>query len=162
MSPYVDLFLTPVPVKNLARYRRLARAWGRIVRSHGALEYREMVLTARRPASLGAIASAVTPRRGETVLATMVGYRSRRHHDLVDAAASKDLRMRALRPPSRKRAPPAPGECIWDLWSKERPPLFDAKRTILGQFRPLLTETLGRRAGTRSPKRRTRQRGGTR
>jgi len=39
MSRYVDGFVLPVPKRNTAAYRRLARAAGRIWREHGALEY---------------------------------------------------------------------------------------------------------------------------
>ena len=40
---YVDGFVLPVPKKNLAAYRNMARKGGRIWLEHGALEYRECV-----------------------------------------------------------------------------------------------------------------------
>lgn len=38
---YVDGFLIPVPKKNLAAYRAMSRAAGKVWREFGALEYRE-------------------------------------------------------------------------------------------------------------------------
>ena len=43
MSRYVDGFVLPVPKKNLARYRRVARVAAKVWREHGALEYVECV-----------------------------------------------------------------------------------------------------------------------
>ena len=41
MSKYVDGFVIPVPKKNLAAYRRVARIAGKVWREHGATEYIE-------------------------------------------------------------------------------------------------------------------------
>src|SRR5690349_16808322 len=43
MSRYVDGFVLPVPRKNLAQYRRVARVASKVWRDHGALEYVECV-----------------------------------------------------------------------------------------------------------------------
>src|SRR5688500_19991307 len=43
MSRYVDGFVLPIPKKNLARYRRVARVASKVWRDHGALEYVECV-----------------------------------------------------------------------------------------------------------------------
>jgi hypothetical protein len=40
---YVDGFVLPLPRKNLAAYRRMSAAAGRVWKDHGALEYRECV-----------------------------------------------------------------------------------------------------------------------
>ena len=40
---YVDGFLTPVPKNKLAAYKRVSEKMGRIVREHGALEFRECI-----------------------------------------------------------------------------------------------------------------------
>ncbi len=40
---YVDGFVLPIPKKNLAVYRRIAKAVGKVFREHGALDYREWV-----------------------------------------------------------------------------------------------------------------------
>ena len=38
---YVDGFVLPVPTKNLAKYRRIARLAAKVWREHGALAYVE-------------------------------------------------------------------------------------------------------------------------
>ena len=40
---YVDGFLLPLPKKNIAAYKKLARAASKLWREHGALEYRECI-----------------------------------------------------------------------------------------------------------------------
>ena len=52
MPRYVDGFVVPVPKKNLAAYRRLARKAGKIWIEHGALQYCECVADDVRPGKL--------------------------------------------------------------------------------------------------------------
>lgn len=40
---YVDGFVLPVPKKNLAKYRRMAKLASKVWRDHGALQYIECV-----------------------------------------------------------------------------------------------------------------------
>ena len=58
MARYVDGFVLPVPNKNAAAYRRIARKAGRIWREHGALDYEECVADDVKPVD----AIAVGPR----------------------------------------------------------------------------------------------------
>jgi uncharacterized protein YbaA (DUF1428 family) len=46
---YVDGFVLPVPKKNVAAYRAMARKAGKIWKEHGALEYRECVADDVKP-----------------------------------------------------------------------------------------------------------------
>ena len=46
---YVDGFVTPVPKRNLAAYRRMSRTAGKVWREHGALEYVECVADDVKP-----------------------------------------------------------------------------------------------------------------
>lgn len=43
MARYVDGFVRPVPKKNVAAYRKMARNAGKLWIEHGALEYRECI-----------------------------------------------------------------------------------------------------------------------
>ncbi|RZA01667.1 MAG: DUF1428 family protein, partial [Proteobacteria bacterium] len=43
MATYVDGFLTPVPKKNIEKYREIAAAAGKVWIKHGALEFVECV-----------------------------------------------------------------------------------------------------------------------
>jgi len=45
MPKYVDGFVLPVPKRNIAAYRRLARKTGKISRDHGALDYKDVSAT---------------------------------------------------------------------------------------------------------------------
>jgi uncharacterized protein YbaA (DUF1428 family) len=89
---YVDAFVLPVPRKNLATYRRLARLAARVWKEHGALEYREWVGDdlAKAPVPFTRLVQA---KRGETVVVAWIVYNSRAHRDRVNAKVMKDPRI---------------------------------------------------------------------
>ena len=79
-SKYVALFLWPMPKRNVAQYRALARRAGRIFRKLGALEYREFVASdLKSPNGMSSFATLVRKRPQDTVLFAVVGYRSKAH-----------------------------------------------------------------------------------
>lgn len=111
---YVDGFVIPLPKKNLAKYRGIARLACRIWMQHGALEYRECVgddLAIRMVRSFPKLAKA---KRGETVLFSWIVYRNRAHRDRVNALVMKDPRIRKMMTVA---------------------PVFDPKRMAYGGFR---------------------------
>jgi uncharacterized protein YbaA (DUF1428 family) len=90
---YVDGFVLPVPKKNLAAYRRIAKQAGKIWRQHGALDYRECVgddLKIKKAVPFPRLAR-VKP--GETVVFSWISYKSRAHRDRVNAKVMKDPRI---------------------------------------------------------------------
>lgn len=96
--PYVDGFVLPVPKKNLAAYRRLARMASKVWREHGALEYRECVGD-----DLAVKMGVPFPRQarcrpGETVVFAWIVYKSRAHRDRVNAMVMKDPRLAGMDP----------------------------------------------------------------
>jgi len=96
--PYVDGFVIPIPKKNLAAYRRMARKAGRIWREHGALEFRECVADDIN-VKVGLPFSRLTKLKpGETVLFSWIVYRSRAHRDRVNARVMKDPRLHMKTP----------------------------------------------------------------
>lgn len=110
---YVDGFVLPVPKKNLATYRRIARLAKKVWLEHGALDYRECVgddlaFKSGLPFLRGA---KVKP--GETVVLAWILYKSRAHRDRVNANVMKDPRM---------ATPPSPMP-------------FDSKRMMYGGFK---------------------------
>jgi uncharacterized protein YbaA (DUF1428 family) len=115
---YVDGFLLPIPRKNLAAYRRMARKAGKIWREHGAIEYRECsgddldVKTALPFTRLTKV------KRGETVIFSWVAYKSRAHRDRVLVKVMKDPRLAGMDP---KRLP------------------FDPKRMAHGGFKTVVS-----------------------
>lgn len=115
---YVDGFVLPVPTRNLAAYRRLARTAGKVWREHGALEYVECLADDVKPGKLTSFPQAVKLKRGETVVFAWVVYRSRRHRDQVNARVMQDPRMKAMETMS---------------------PVFDGKRMFWGGFKVMLS-----------------------
>ena len=116
--PYVDGFVLPVPKKNIAAYRRMARKAGKLFREHGALEFRECVgddLKIKGTVSFLAVAKA---KPSETVFFSWIVYKSRAHRDRVNARMMKDPRM--------------------DMDPKKMP--FDLARMAYGGFKVLVEE----------------------
>jgi uncharacterized protein YbaA (DUF1428 family) len=114
---YVDGFVIPVPKKNLAAYRKIAKAAGKIWRDHGALDYRECVgddlKTGMQVMSFTRLAKC---KPSETVVFSYIVYKSRAHRDKVNAAVMKDPRMAKL------------------MDKTKYPELFDGKRMAYGGF----------------------------
>ena len=115
MVRYVDGFVVPVPRRNAADYRRIARRAGRIWREHGALEYRECIADDVKPGRWTSFPQSVKLKANEVVCFSWIGFRSRRHRDRVNAKVMKDPRLASMMDP--KRMP------------------FDARRMIYGGFR---------------------------
>jgi uncharacterized protein YbaA (DUF1428 family) len=90
---YVDGSVLPVPRKNLAAYRRMARKAGRVWREHGALEFRECVGEDLRVKSLVPFPRRIKLKPGETVVFSWIGFKSRAHRDRVNARVMKDPRL---------------------------------------------------------------------
>lgn len=113
---YVDAFVLPIPKKNVAAYRKIARVAGKVWREHGALEYRECVgddLAAKFGLPFPRLVKA---KPGETVVFAWIMYKSRAHRDRVNAKAMKDPRVA--------------------MSATDMP--FDAKRMAYGGFSVLL------------------------
>jgi uncharacterized protein YbaA (DUF1428 family) len=115
---YVDGFIVPVPKKQLSAYRRMARLAGKVWREHGALEFRECVADDVKIGKWTSFPRSVKLERGETVVFSWIGYRSRAHRDRVNAKVMKDKRIAAM------------------MNTKSVP--FDAKRMIYGGFKVLV------------------------
>jgi uncharacterized protein YbaA (DUF1428 family) len=115
--PYVDGFVLPVPMKNLAAYRRIARKAGQVWREHGALTYVECVADDVKPGKVTSFPQSVKLKPGEVVVFAWITYRSRRDRDRVNAKVMADPRIAGM-PPS---AMP-----------------FDGKRMFWGGFRSIV------------------------
>lgn len=111
---YVDGFVLPVPRKNLAAYRRMARKAGKVWMDLGALEYRECVAEDVKPGKLTSFPQSVKLKRGETVVFAWIVFKSRAHRDRVNAKVMKDPRLADMMDPESA--------------------VFDTKRMIYGGF----------------------------
>jgi uncharacterized protein YbaA (DUF1428 family) len=116
VARYVDGFVIPIPRKNTALYRRIAKRLARVWRDHGALEVCECIAEDVKVGARTSFPRAVKLKRGEVVWFSWIAFRSRAHRDRVNAAVMKDPRAMRL------MAPPAPHA-------------FDGRRLIYGGFR---------------------------
>lgn len=117
---YVDGFLIPVPTKNIARYRRMARTACKVWMDHGAVEYRECVGDDLQIKGVVPFTKPAQCRKGETVIFAWIVYKSKAHRDRVNAKACKDPRLAKMMAMSPKETP------------------FDMKRMIYGGFKTIV------------------------
>ena len=114
---YVDGFVIPIPKRNIAAYRTVARAAGKVWMDSGAVSYTEAVGDDLNP-KFGALFPRMTKmKKGETVAFSFIVYKSRKHRDSVNAKVMKDPRMAKL---------------------MKLPMLFDGKRMAYGGFKAIV------------------------
>jgi uncharacterized protein YbaA (DUF1428 family) len=115
MARYVDGFVLPIPKKNVAAYRRMARKAGKIWREHGALEYRECIADDVKPGKWTSFPQSVKLKANEVVWFSWIVFASRKHRDRVNARVMKDPRLAGMMDPAKSP--------------------FDTRRMIYGGFR---------------------------
>ena len=93
MSQYVDGFVIPVPKKDLAAYRRMARKAGKVWMEHGALSYMECVADDVKPGELTSFPESVMLQDDETVVFSWIVYGSRKARDRINAKVMADPRL---------------------------------------------------------------------
>jgi len=116
---YVDGFVLPIPSKNLAAYRKMARLACKVWMEHGALEYRECVADDVKPGKLTSFPQSVMLKRGEVVVFAYIVYKSRKQRDSINAKVMADPRLAKFMDP--KNCP------------------FDGKRMFWGGFKTLVS-----------------------
>jgi uncharacterized protein YbaA (DUF1428 family) len=116
--PYVDGFVVPLPKKNIAAYRAMAKKAAKVWREHGALAFRECVADDVKMGKWTSFPRAVKMKKNETVVFSYVVYNSRKDRDKCLAKVMKDPRLAAMMSP---QAMP-----------------FDAKRMIYGGFKVIV------------------------
>jgi PhnB protein len=119
MTTYTDLFVVPVPKKNIDAYRKDAEQFIAVWREHGALSCVEVEADDAPAGKITSFPQSVALESGETVFVGIITFRSRAHRDEVNAKAMKDPRMAGMDP-------------------KAMP--FDAKRMFWGGFKPFAGE----------------------
>lgn len=113
---YIDGFVLPVPKKNLAAYRKMARIAGKIWKEHGALQYIEAVADDVKPGKVTSFPQAVKLKAGEVVIFSYAVYKNRKDRDRVMKKVMADPRMKM-----------EPGSMP-----------FDGKRMFWGGFKPIV------------------------
>jgi uncharacterized protein YbaA (DUF1428 family) len=115
---YVDGFVVPVPEKNLADYRSMARRAGKVWKEYGALEYIECLADDVQPGKVTSFPQAVKLKAGEVVVFSWIVYKSRAARDRINKKVMADPRLADMMNP------------------KDLP--FDGKRMFWGGFKPIV------------------------
>ncbi len=118
MSKYIDGFVLPIPIANVAAYQQMAEKAAAIWKEYGALEYIEAVGDDLDVKDMVPFTRMAVTTPEETVVLAYIVYESREHRDTVNAAVMADPRIKALCDP-------------------ENPP-FDFKRMAWGGFRTIV------------------------
>ena len=114
---YVDLFVVPVPKKNIDAYRQQAEVFLKVWREHGALSCIEVEADDAPAGKVTSFPQSVALKPDETMFVGIMTYRDRAHRDEVNAKAMKDPRMAGMDP-------------------KTMP--FDGRRMFFGGFKPFI------------------------
>jgi len=118
MGVYVDGYVLPLPRKNLATYRKLARKAGKVWMDHGALAVQENVADDVKRGKWTSFPRSVKLKKGEVVVFSWIVFKSRKQRDRVNAKAMKDPRLAKMMDPKK--------------------PPFDARRMFWGGFKELV------------------------
>ena len=116
---YVDGFVVPVPRKQLAAYRKMARKAGKIWLEHGAVEYHECVADDVKPGKTTSFPQAVKLKPGEVVVFSWIVYKSKADRNRINKKVMSDPRLAEFMDP--KKLP------------------FDGTRMFWGGFKPFVT-----------------------
>ena len=118
MPHYVDGFVIPVPIKNLAAYRRMAVKAGKVWMEYGALQYRECVADDVKPGKHTSFPQSVKLKEGETVVFSWIVFKSRKDRDRINAKVFADPRLAEMMNPNAMS--------------------FDGKRMFFGGFKGMV------------------------
>lgn len=116
MKGYIDLFVLPVPKKNLRAYCKVSTQYGKIMKEYGALEYREFLGNNLKVKGLTAFPRKIKLKPREVLLFAVVGFRSKAHRDQVNKRAQNDPRSKRM------------------IKEFTENPLTDSKRMLYGGF----------------------------
>ena len=97
--PYAEVYVIPIPKKNLAAYTKMAQLGARVWKKHGALQYRETVGDDLKMAWGGIPFTKIARcRPKETVVVAWVLYKSKAHRKQVNAKVHQDPLMKNFDP----------------------------------------------------------------
>ncbi len=119
---YVDGYVIPVPRRNLAAYRRMAKDAGGVWKKLGARQYVETVADDVKVGKRTSFPRSVKQKRGEVVVFSFIVYRSRAQRDSVNRKAMKVF----MNDPK------------WKKYMDPKNMPFDGKRMFWGGFKPIV------------------------
>lgn len=92
---YIDGFVIPMPTKNKEVYRKMATKCGKIWMEHGALAFIESIGEDLSPKKIKTTFPKIAgAKKGETVIFSLIMFKSRAHRDKVNAKVMKDPRLK--------------------------------------------------------------------
>jgi uncharacterized protein YbaA (DUF1428 family) len=109
---YADGFLIPLPTKNLAAYRKMSEAAGKVWMEHGALDYKECVsedMTAE--GMLSTFPKTLKTKPGESVVFSWIVYASKAERDRINKLVMSDARLAKMMDP--KKSPFDPTKMLY-------------------------------------------------
>jgi uncharacterized protein YbaA (DUF1428 family) len=113
---YVDGFILPIPKKNIAAYKKMAKLAGQIWLEHGAIDYVECMADDVKPGKITSFPQSVKLKKGEVVFFSWATYKSKAHRNKVMKKVMSDPRLSA--------------------YMNEMP--FDGERMFWGGFKPVV------------------------
>lgn len=117
MASYVDGFIVPIPKKNVAKYKKVAKLAGKIWMEYGALQYIECIADDVKPGKLTSFPQSVKLKSNEVVFFSWIVYKSKAQRNSILKKVMKDPRIAEMGPDAMP---------------------FDGKRMIYGGFKPLV------------------------
>jgi uncharacterized protein YbaA (DUF1428 family) len=117
MSKYADVYLLPIREENIAAYKKIAAAAGKIFIKNGALRYREYIASDLANEHCIPFPKRIKLNPGETIIYASVEFKSEAHRNRVMKKLYDDPELAAAMP-------------------KELP--FDPKRMVYGGFKILV------------------------
>ena len=118
---YADCFLIPIPRKNIEKYRRMARAAGKVWKEYGAIDYKECAGDDLRIKGVVTFIKQTRLKNNETAIFSWITYKSRKHRDAVNKKVMADPRIAAM------------------MSKKDEPP-FDFRKMVYGGFKIIVSE----------------------
>jgi uncharacterized protein YbaA (DUF1428 family) len=115
---YVTSFVVPVPKKNIAKYKKMAKLSAKVWRDHGAIDYVECMAEDVKPGKVTSFPQSVKLKKGEVVFLAWATYKSKSHRNQVMKKVMSDPRLADMMNP------------------KEMP--FDGMRMFWGGFTPVV------------------------
>jgi uncharacterized protein YbaA (DUF1428 family) len=116
MSKYADVYLLPIQEEDILTYKKIATSAGKVFIKHGALKYREFVLSDPKADGVVPFPKSLKLNPGETVIFAAVEFTSEAHRN---ATMKKIMTDPALDP-------------------GDKPMPFDFKRMVYGGFKILV------------------------
>jgi uncharacterized protein YbaA (DUF1428 family) len=115
---YVDGFVLPIPRKNLAAYKKMAKIAGKVWMDHGAIDYVECIADDVPEGKVTSFSKSVKLKKGEVVFFSYATYKSKADRNRVMKKVMMDSRL--------------------SVYMDESKMPFDGMRMFWGGFKPVV------------------------